>query len=666
MYYYFQNYQFDSTSLLLSQHGQLLVLRNNEARLLHFFLSAPAQVYSKEQILAAVWQDKVVSEQAVFQAISNLRQQFGDTAIRTFPKKGYQWQIAADSAEVARAAEVARTAEPLDRDTAPKPVAQPAVLLTDSPHITLEPVPQPHRLALYGMWLLVCLAAVVGLTSWWLSQTQSQLPTPVPTQGPTAPAVNLMLQFFVADETGQAARVADSFAANVRQVLLQKTDWRITAAPATASEAQLWASPELFIKPDLIKAEPRQTADSILVTGRLSISQNQYRLWLALQGEQNRWQYLLQAGSEVELQQQLIDLLQFIVPQPVLWTSQDQRLIHAQWQLLIHQAPSHIPSQPQLQKSRVQSELSLGDFAAAQLHSEQLLVQAQQQQDLPQQVFALQQQADIALRQMNVDRAQQLLDRATALAEQTGDARLQALQHKHYFGIWYARGQFTKLEADLLQALQLARQINDQALVAKLLMDLTIASFKFALPAKQNDYFIQTQNQLTALQLAPENFAELELFSGINVKDKQQAEQLFLQALQRFTPQQRSSTKSQLQQQLVTLYLHQQRPDAARALFLPDTEFSAHEQLLLATIAQAEQQLDAALQHANAAFTKASLAGEYLVALEASLLLLQLPAGNETEQAEQARKELQRDYLRKNATPAWLKQHQDALATLQL
>lgn len=647
MYYYFQDYQFDSNSLLLSQQGQLLVLRNNEARLLHFFLSTPAQVYSKEQILAAVWQDKVVSEQAVFQAISNLRQQFGDTAIRTFPKKGYQWQIAAESAEVAR------TAEPTDRDTAPKPVAP-------------APVVKTHRFGRYAILLLICLAAVVGLTSWWLSQTQSQLPTQVPTQGPTAPAANLMLQFFVADESGQAARVADSFAANVRQVLLQKTDWRITAAPATASEAQLWASPELFIKPDLIKAEQRHAADSILLTGRLSISQNQYRLWLVLQGAQNRWQYLLQAGSEAELQQQLIDLLQFIVPQPVLWTSQDQRLIHAQWQLLIHQAPGHTPSQLQLQKSRVQSELSLGDFAAAQLHSEQLLVQAQQQQDLPQQVFALQQQADIALRQMNVDRAQQLLDRATALVEQTGDARLQALQHKHYFGIWYARGQFAKLEADLLQALQLARQIDDQALVAKLLMDLTIASFKFALPAKQNDYFIQTQNQLTALRLAPENFAELELFSGINVQDKQQAEQLFLQALQRFTPQQRSSTKSQLQQQLVTLYLRQQRPDAARALFLPDTEFSAHEQLLLATIAQAEQQLDAALQHANAAFTKASLAGEYLVALEASLLLLQLPAGNETEQAEEARKALQRDYLRKNATPAWLKQHQQTLAALQL
>ncbi len=659
MYYYFQDYQFDSSSLLLSQQGQLLVLRNNEARLLHFFLSAPAQVYSKEQILAAVWQDKVVSEQAVFQAISNLRQQFGDTAIRTFPKKGYQWQVATESAEVAR------IALPVQRETEAKPRTP---LVSTSPQITPAPVAKLHRLALYVMWLLVGLAAVVGLTSWWPSQTPQQVVRSA-TAATTEPAVQLMLQFFMAGDQEQTPLVADSFSANVRQALLQKTDWQITAPPATASEAQLWASPQLFIRPDLIKAGPVQherikagpiqAANNILLTGRLSSSQGQHRLWLALQGAQNRWQYLLHADSIPALQQQLVDLMLLIAPQQVLWTSQDQRLINAQWQLLLHQAPQQL----HLQKSRVQSELSLGDVAAAQLHSEQLLLQAQQQQDVPQQVFALQQQADIAIREMDVDRAQQLLDRATVLAEQTGDVRLQAVQHKLYFSVWYARRDFVRLEADLLQALQLARALDDQALVAGLLMDLTIASFKFALPAKQNDYFIQTQNQLTVLQLAPENFAELELFSGVNVQDKQQAEQLFLQALQRFTPQQRASTKSQLQQQLVTLYLRQQRPDAARALFQTAKEFSAHEQLLLATIAQAEQQLDTALKHASTAFMTASLAGEYLVALDASLLLLQLPAGNETEQA---RQETQRDYLRKNATAAWRRQHQQALAALQL
>ena len=51
------------------------------------------KVHSKEDILSQVWQDKVVSEQAVFQNISHLRNLFGNEAIKTFSKRGYQWQL---------------------------------------------------------------------------------------------------------------------------------------------------------------------------------------------------------------------------------------------------------------------------------------------------------------------------------------------------------------------------------------------------------------------------------------------------------------------------------------------------------------------------------------------------------------------------------------------
>ena len=51
----------------------------------------------KKSILSHVWQDKVVSEQAVFQNISHLRSLFGNQAIKTFSKRGYQWQLKVDS-----------------------------------------------------------------------------------------------------------------------------------------------------------------------------------------------------------------------------------------------------------------------------------------------------------------------------------------------------------------------------------------------------------------------------------------------------------------------------------------------------------------------------------------------------------------------------------------
>lgn len=72
MRYIFQNFEFDSTSLVLKKDNQALAIRHNEAKVLKLLLEHSDNVFSKEEILSHVWQDKVVSEQAVFQSISNL------------------------------------------------------------------------------------------------------------------------------------------------------------------------------------------------------------------------------------------------------------------------------------------------------------------------------------------------------------------------------------------------------------------------------------------------------------------------------------------------------------------------------------------------------------------------------------------------------------------
>lgn len=633
MHYLFDGYQFDSDRLLLSQQGHVLPLRNNEARLLHFFLCSPPQVYSKTQILDAVWRDRVVGEQAVFQAISNLRQQFGDSAIRTYSKKGYQWQLAVETRSELMS--TCSSHHRSDMDSQAPHTLQPATAAVKGVVVSRN-----HDLRWALAWL-----SMIGLIYWLVStpeRTSAVWPAKANDGGIKA---QLIMQFFALDAMTNRPHTAEQFTADLRQQL-SSSPWLLTTAPPTASEAQLWSSPQRFL--------PTNTAfHNIVLTGRLTHLKHQHRLWLVLQGAQHRWQYRLQANSIPELRQQLVELLQLIVPQTVLWQSQDQRLVHAQWQLLVHQAPLMLP----LQQSRVQTDISFGDISAAQLHSEQWLQQATQQQDLAQQVFALQQQAEIAVRSANITQAQQLLDRATVLAKRTGDAKLMALHLRRYFAIWYSKHQFEPLEAVLLQALQLARSLNDEALVVEILLDLTIASFKFDQTAKKNDYFIQTQNQLNLLQLAPENTARLELFAGINSPDKHQAEQLFVHALQRLSPQQSSTTKSQLQQQLVNLYMQQQQPSKARALFQSTTELTALEHYLLATIANAAHEPTVAEQHARAAFTAATLTGQNVVALDASLLLLQIPANHQTQA-------MSREYLRQHASPAWRQQHQRQLHAL--
>lgn len=94
MRYQFSDFIFDAQKLVLFKHEDIVALKRNQAELLKFFLLNHDEIHSKDDILDAVWADKEVSEQVVFQTISQLRALFGKSAIQTFAKRGYKWQLA--------------------------------------------------------------------------------------------------------------------------------------------------------------------------------------------------------------------------------------------------------------------------------------------------------------------------------------------------------------------------------------------------------------------------------------------------------------------------------------------------------------------------------------------------------------------------------------------
>ncbi|WP_052380129.1 MULTISPECIES: winged helix-turn-helix domain-containing protein [unclassified Pseudoalteromonas] len=93
MRYYFEKYCFDQDTLTLYFNEQPKAIKNNEAKLLALFIKNKNTILSKEIILTEIWGEQSVSEQVVFQTISQLRSVFGSHAIKTFPKKGYQLQL---------------------------------------------------------------------------------------------------------------------------------------------------------------------------------------------------------------------------------------------------------------------------------------------------------------------------------------------------------------------------------------------------------------------------------------------------------------------------------------------------------------------------------------------------------------------------------------------
>jgi len=90
----FTEYRFLRDQLILYKNEDIIPLKHTQALLLDFFLADPHSIHSKHTIMDAVWRDKDVSEQVVFQTISQLRAMFGSDAIKTYSKKGYKWELA--------------------------------------------------------------------------------------------------------------------------------------------------------------------------------------------------------------------------------------------------------------------------------------------------------------------------------------------------------------------------------------------------------------------------------------------------------------------------------------------------------------------------------------------------------------------------------------------
>ena len=93
MKYSFQQFEFDCNKRILTKNGEELPLHEKASQLLALFLMEADKIHSKSEILEHIWSGKVVTDQVIFQNISHLRALFGNDAIKTFIKKGYQWRL---------------------------------------------------------------------------------------------------------------------------------------------------------------------------------------------------------------------------------------------------------------------------------------------------------------------------------------------------------------------------------------------------------------------------------------------------------------------------------------------------------------------------------------------------------------------------------------------
>lgn len=105
----FKDFEFDSVPGILTQNGEPVKLRPQTARALSFMLQNPGELVSREALVNYVWGEQIVNDQAVFQAINQLRKALGDSAseptyLKTVPRRGYKWICPLENDSVAEPA----------------------------------------------------------------------------------------------------------------------------------------------------------------------------------------------------------------------------------------------------------------------------------------------------------------------------------------------------------------------------------------------------------------------------------------------------------------------------------------------------------------------------------------------------------------------------------
>lgn len=614
----FHNYRFNSSSLLLTKDGQTLVIRNTEAKLLAFFLASPHQVFSKDAILENVWAGKVVSEQAVFQAISNLRTLFGEEAIKTFPKKGYQWQL---------------PLVPHTSTVAVNPTGQGAQS-------------NSTRRYLQGAGILAGIGLLLVLLLLRVDQTI-----------PAAPTQTLHLIFQPLEIDGShtgSPDIDNRFQQAFFAAVEQQSTLVATLAPPGFSSVQVAASP-----PHAFNHYTRSQKANILFSGRIRAHQNQFHLRFVLQGRENQWTGYLSAANLADLASEMLELLLQTSARQALWESKDQRLVNAQLQLLHSDHPESLPILHQL----VDNFILIGDSQNALIRAVELEQKAQGNGKIPYQALALSMQGiaefgtiDIVDIEESIDK----LNRAVALAETIDDAFLQSTLMENFLFLYHQQRNWTALEEVMLRALALAKVAQAPQQQAQILRVLSIASNKFGKAEKRDDYLARAYSILDQHQFPGESYALLEDMAGMYQEDPLKQERFYWQALNRFQPEQEAWVKERAQEHLIYLYIHQERWDEALAVFAQETSFSGAELLMIAKVHYFQKNLAFAEQQAIAAFRQANLTGEYMIAVDSSLLLAQLYQALSKPNLQQNSIE----FIRKNATPLWMKSNQEILTKL--
>jgi DNA-binding winged helix-turn-helix (wHTH) protein len=603
MRYKIEEFDFDSVSLVLMKNGEPIAIRHNEAKVLALLLDNVDTVLSKENILSAVWQDKVVSEQAVFQNISHLRILFGNNAIKTFSKRGYQWQLNVEKPELL-------AESPLHE----KPAAETHVYVTPAKKGTL-----PYIL-LMGLFILI-----IAYINWPERSTEEGL----------NPVIKIAYLPLVDQKSTTTLSLQDNNTFDYTE--LTHLD---SATFLTSTELEY---------PNLSEQHP------FVLAGVLRTYKEQVYLDFVLKGPYADWKGQLYADSTKALIQQLeLHLRQPFIYQ-FLRSLQSPEFKKSSLSIAHQQFPQDSIILGQLIKTYIET----AEFDKAMVLAEKLATNASVQKDWQQLGNALLFQSGILTRKKLYELSEKKLALATKSFENINDLARQADAWNAQSWLDHQYDDYPAVKANLLKSAQLAFDAGDKLRELHALTYLSVMAHKHK---KENDrygYLREAENKMKAYNLPIYHFAKVPFHYALFAKTPLGKEPHLKQVLAftQLTPDHWVAKSSR--KQLVLQYIKQGRLEEAQALVESVNTDNAENSYLKTLLAQANNQDEAFILHAKRTFEQAQLAGRHTLSLDIALLLCSTPNMN-------VNYDFYSLYIDENASVYWREANEVKLLALNL
>jgi len=614
MRYRFNEFEFDSESLLLTVNGEALPIRHTEAKVLAVFLQQADIVLSKEDILSQVWQNKVVSEQVIFQNISHLRNLFGNNAIKTFPKRGYQWQL---------------NTNVLSPDTLLASDNQQVKNTLDSSQQASTPMQVTKRNLWQGIVLAFFILILVGVFRSQSNVKQENSPPAI-----MDPKIKLAY-----------IPIANLNETTFKNVTIKGKKY-FDFTPLSHVDIEQFEDTIEIEYPKLSKTHP------FILTGKIRSFKQQTYLDFMLKGPSSDWRGHLTGTSKEDVIEQMQQHLRQQVIYDVISHSQSPELRQAKLSIAHQESPNDLTI---LRKLSIMY-LKNGELEKAMVMADKLISVAQSQNNSQHMGKALLYQSNLLRKKKLYDLSSQKLKLAIAQFEKIDDL-------KHLAHAWYIQSRldhqqkdYPAIKTSLLKSAKLAYDAKDKLAELDALIYLSELAHHYQNDIDKYFYMQEAENKMNVYQLPIYHFAKIPFQHAIFAKTLSEKEPHLKQVLKFsvLTPEYNIAQSSR--RQLMQHYIKENRYIDAQALVDSVTSDNYNNSYLKTLIAQAKQQTNKMISHAQRTFQQTQLAGKRMLSLDVALLLC----------GQQVNYDYYSQYIHDYATVSWRSKNKTKLLYLNL